>query len=304
MRLSLALISLLVVASFAVPAHADTPPQALALCQGSPPRGCSITLADTTREGATFPVTVVGNPQTRVTVMAYQAIVEDGSLTQLIPLGRGTEVITGTSGAVTTDLEIPVAADQPSSGWLLVSLNGVQGTDIAHTVGSFVPFGSRQPMLLGDGYSQRKPVGQTLTLALVGAIPGTRFAVEYADDQGRWHDITVPGGAVAADPSQTSTVNYQLPRGLTGTAKPMRLRNLSDTSLSSQFEAIPDAVGTPEASEPIWNPPPVGQSVDTAQPPRGYPRSALCWTALGLGLVALVTAGCLGWVNGTRWRIR
>lgn len=283
-------IALAALVTSAVPARADTPVQADRLCSGSPERGCSITVADTTREGATYPVTVTGNPEARVRVLAYQAVVEDGELTALEPLGDGVEVITGREGVVTVDLPIPATATAPSSGWALVSVGGLEGTDTSMTVGSFVPFGARVPSVLGDGYDTDKPVGEELELEVVGAVPGTRFRVELSDGNGSWEDVTLEGGTTAEDPSEVSTIRYALPRGLTNSARQLRLVNVSDTAVSPVWEAVPATDGTPATIEEPFSPPPVGDALDGTKPLAAHPTSAVRWTAAGIGVAGLLAA--------------
>ena len=211
-------------------AHAAPPPDALELCREAS-AGCAIRVADTTREGATTAVTVQGAPHVRVKLRAYQAIAEDAQLKELKPLGPGVEVITNRNGIATVDLSIPAVVKDASSGWALVSVDGVTSTDVSTTVGTFAPFGARIPTVLGDGFSTEKPVGTPLDLRLVGTIQSTRFAVELEHDDGTWEDVTLQPTHVDATPDEEAIVPYALPRGLTSTPKKLRLRNITDLSL-------------------------------------------------------------------------
>lgn len=256
------------------PAHAAPPPDALELCREAP-AGCAIRVADTTREGATTAVTVQGAPHVRVKLRAYQAIVEDAQLKELKPLGPGVEVITNRNGIATVDLSIPAVVKNASSGWALVSVDGVTSTDVSTTVGTFAPFGARIPTVLGDGFSAEKPVGTPLDLRLVGTIQGTRFAVELEHDDGTWEDVTLQPTHVDAAPDEEAIVSYALPRGLTSTPKKLRLRNITDSSIDSIWLATPSADGTPAPLAERFTPPPVGDALDGTAALAAHPTTAV-----------------------------
>lgn len=288
----LAFLAAVVMGWCALPAHAGPPPQAELLCSDAP-RGCAITVADTLREGATFPVTVQGRPQTRVQVVAYQAVVdEQGTLQDLVPLGDGVEVLTGSAGVVSADLPIPAVVTDESSGWALVSVASLTGTDTSLTVGEFAPFGARRPTVLGDGFGERKPVGEPLDLSLMGAIHGSRYAVEYRDDDDVWHDITVGDGAATGAPDEPSVVRYQLPRGLRGMPYQVRLRNISDSAIAALWLAVPAADGDPAPPRQRFVPPPVGDALDGTSPLAAHPTALV--RGVGYGIAGVCTVFVLG----------
>ncbi|MDO5737342.1 MAG: hypothetical protein Q4P15_12795 [Propionibacteriaceae bacterium] len=292
---TLALAALFIAAPWAVqPAAAAPPAQAAALCAGSP-RGCSLETNDWLREGATFPVTVIGNANARVQVVVYLAVAPDGYLTELRPISSEAEVITNSSGVAHTEVAIPTLATVgDSGGWALVSVGGMQDSrDTLETVGQFVPFGSRVPHILGDGYGAEKPAGATLDLQFTGTIPGSRFAVDYEDDDGIWQETTatdrtqatnVP--ATAGRPDEISTLAYTVPRGLTSTPHKFRLRNVSDSAISPLWFATPGVDGSPEQPAEPFQPPPVGQDLTGANLTATHPQQAVVVAA---GAVAGVT---------------
>ncbi|WP_040281331.1 hypothetical protein, partial [Tessaracoccus massiliensis] len=227
----------------ALPAHADPPPQAAQLCRETV-RGCGISASDALREGATFPVSIHGRPHTRLQVVLYQAVVDErGELTELRPIGDGAEVLTRGAGVASTELGVPAVVTEESSGWALISVGGLTGTDTSLTVGQFVSFGARRPTVRGDGFGELKPVGTTLQLSVVGAIPGSRFAVEHLADDGMWRDVTVSESVARGPANEPFTVEYQVPRGLPAIPQQFRLRNVSDSATVEVWTATPHPDG-------------------------------------------------------------
>ena len=274
-------------------AHAAPPPGALELCQEAP-SGCAIRVADDTREGATNSVTVQGAPHVRVKLRAYQAIADGAELKELKPLGDGVEVVTNRGGIATVDLSIPAVVKDASSGWALISVDGVTGTDVSTTVGTFAPFGARIPTVLGDGFAVEKPVGVPLDLHVVGSIRGTRFAVEIEHDDGTWEDVTLQHTHVDAAPDEDAIVQYALPRGLTSTPKKLRLRNITDSSIDSIWLATPSADGTPAQLDERFVPPPVGDALDGTAALAAHPTTTVQVVGFGIaGASAIFVAAML-----------
>ncbi|RMB58344.1 hypothetical protein [Tessaracoccus antarcticus] len=307
---TLALATLLLAAPWAVsPAAAAPPAQAATLCAGSP-RGCALETNDWLREGATFPVTVIGNANARIQVVVYLAVATDGVLTELRPISSEADVITNTSGVAHTDVAIPtLGAGGDSSGWALVSVGGMQDTtETLQTVGQFVPFGARVPLILGDGYGDEKPAGSVLDLQFTGTIPGTRFAVDYADADGIWHDTTATADAAPANttaaatrPDAITTLRYVVPRGLTSTPHKFRLRNVSDSAISPLWLATPTVDGTPREPAAAFQPPPVGADLTGANLVATHPEKSVVLAAGGVAGLALVVT-VAGAVTGLRRR--
>lgn len=293
-KLAAAVVGLMLACLHLSPASAEMPDQASSLCSGDLPRGCAIEASGWMREGATFPVTVFGAPQTRVQVVAYQAIADGEELLDLRQIGDGIEMIVGSQGVSNVNLVIPAVVEEPSSGWALISVGGITGTDVSMTVGTFVPFGARIPTVLGDGYAESKPVGTTLQLHHIGAIPGTRFGVEYLDDSETWRDITIGTSEVTQRPEEISTIEYMLPRGLTDTPKQLRLTNQSDTAVSPVWLAVPSVDGEAVPRDPVFVPPPVGDALEGVRPLTGHPEKLVKNIAVGLGAGSfVVVAGAL-----------
>lgn len=286
-------------------AAADVPPQAATLCSGSP-RGCALQTNDWLREGATFPVTIIGNANARVAVVVYLAVLADGALTELRPISTEAEVITNSAGVAHAELAIPtMAIAGDSSGWALVSVGGLEtSTDTLQTVGQFVPFGARVPRILGDGYGVEKPAGATLDLEITGTIPGTRFAVDYEDDDGVWQEATVdpseregatPSTSRATQPADITTLSYTVPRGLTSTPHKFRLRNVSDSAISPLWLATPTVDGIPGGLVAPFQPPPVGEDLSGTDLVATHPERTVMYAAGGIAAatfaLALVGAG-------------
>ncbi len=306
LTIALALAALLLAGPWAVkPAAAEPPEQAATLCAGSP-RGCALETNDWLREGATFPVTVIGNANARVQVVVYQVVLADGVLTELRPISTEAEVITNSAGVAHTEVAIPtLSATDDASGWALVSVGGLQDrTDTLETVGQFVPLGTRVPRILGDGYGEEKPAGATLELQYTGAIPGSRFAVDYEDADGVWQETTATGIAVTRDtdvsidtpgaesiapqPDDVNTISYTVPRGLTSEPHRFRLRNTSDSALSSPWFATPTVDGAPQEALAAFEPPPVGGELSGTDLVATHPERAAVLTAGGVAVAAFV----------------
>lgn len=297
-RRTLALAALCLVAPWAVqPAAAESPVQAASLCAGSP-RGCALQTDEWLREGATFPVTVVGNANARVQVVVYLAVVSDGALSELLPISSDAEVITNSAGVAHVDVAIPTLdPGVASSGWALVSVDGMQGsTDASQTLGQFVPFGARVPHILGDGYGLEKPAGATLELQFTGAIPGSRFAVDYQDDDGVWQDLTADSDTGDSDataaprPDDVMTLPYTVPRGLTSTPHKFRLRNVSDSAVSPLWLATPTVDGIPQEPAAVFQPPPVGENLSGANLVATHPQRTVVIAASGVAGVSIILA--------------
>ena len=273
-------------------AHADVPAQATALCVGAP-HGCALQARGWLREGATTEVTVIGNPHVRVQIVIYSAVVEKGQLVALEPVSTGAEVFTSSDGVAHASVTVPARPDSPSSGWALLSVGGVSSTDVSTTVGQFMPYGARIPTLLGDGFAaEGKPVGEVLEMQLVGAVPGTGFAIDYADEAGIWQEVTAEGGTIAASPDGISTVYYAFPRGLLPNPYKFRIRNISDSAPAPLWLGTPDHDGIPQERDPVFVPPPVGDALEGTALRDMHPERLVIWSAWGLGGV------CLAWAVG------
>jgi hypothetical protein len=247
------------------------------------------------RDGATFPVIVRGNPGVRVQVVVYLATMVDGKVAGLTPISHGGDALTRDSGIATTRVTIPALRESEPGGWALVSLAGVTDADIPDTIGGFIPFGTQAPTLLGDGYGKEKPAGAVLDLHLVGTIPGSQFAVDYADDAGIWREATIDGpdaNVRAMRPDEVAIVRYQMPRGLTATPHKFRLRNLTAGTIPTTWEAIPATKAEPVERMGWGEPPATGQSADLDDAYR-HPTELVSSTAgwVGIGALAVVLAG-------------
>lgn len=274
--------------------HAEPTDPVKHLCDRAP-NGCQVTGPAEIREGTVLRVSVAGAPNVVSQAMVYRVDLDDqNNVKGLDPISvRGTFRLSA-SGFTSVDLAVPPMA-RGTAGWAFVSLVGQQGSDVSETVGQFIPLGSRRPMLLGDGFAEEKPVGRSLELHMVGAIPGSRFAVEYLNDHGTWQDVTddTPGAVhVARQLQQVSHVRYQVPRGLrANTRYVFRLRNLSDAALSEPWSVIPTAHGVPQARRPQFVPPEVGTGLAGANTGQSHPGGLVqagAWVLAGAAGLAVV----------------
>lgn len=301
-----ATLSAIVLATCTVPPPALADPgdvdQSTLLCHGAP-GGCRMSTDSWAREGASLPVSVHGNPGVRASVRVYRAVVKGTRLVGLAPISPAVEILTGDDGVATTDVALPATKDSYPGGWALVSTGDVVGTDTSRVVGVFVPLGTRSPEMLGDGYSQDKPAGQTLDLQVVGAIPGSRLTVEVRGDDNVWHRATGTAGSTTSDrPGEVSHVRWTVPRGLTNTVHEARLRNLSDPVAPSTFRLRPTVDGTTAPRTPVFVPPAVGTRIGQTSGSSTHPRTLVMSASAGLAGVCVVATVLIQTIAGRRRR--
>lgn len=259
---ALSLVAVPLLAS--APVAADTPDQAEELC-GASTRQCAITISrDWLREGVTEQVSVVGNPNVRVEVVAYQVVLsDDGAILGLEDVGTTGELFTSSQGVARGSLTVPASDTGNPGGWVVHSTAGLTGLEDLEEllVGGVLPFGNRTPLVLGDGWAAEKPVGTPIELQYVGAIPGSRFAVEYLDETGQWQDVTA-GAQAAERPDEVGTVTYFMPQGLSRQPHSFRLVGATNPVVVALWEATPSESGTPRSrlapvsAEQLGAPPP------------------------------------------------
>ncbi|GAB3820022.1 hypothetical protein GCM10028820_24940 [Tessaracoccus terricola] len=241
---------------------ADPTEQAHQLCDGA--AQCRIDVAsDTMREGAPTPVSVVGNPNVRVEVVAYLVVTDaEGAFAGLEQVASTGELFTSSSGIAQGELGIAAIETEHPGGLAVVGTAGMEDLDTS-LVGTILPFGTRRPAVLGDGYATQKPAGAALELHHTGSIPGSWFTVEYLADDGLWQDVTAADGVASGPADQISSTTYFMPQGLKAEPYPFRLVNQTAGLVVSEWEAIPTADGVPQQRRQ-----PVGvESLGAAPPP-------------------------------------
>ncbi|MQW77207.1 hypothetical protein GHK92_15140 [Nocardioides sp. dk4132] len=243
----------------APPAHAAASSETRALCASSSVP-CSVQAPVSWIEGATHEVAVTGNPRVRVRVQAQRVTLDAATgRARLRPLGPTVEIRTDDHGFGAADLTLPLLADGRAGGPVLLTLADTTQSDLAQVLGTWTRLAARTPIVRGDGFARRKPVGQELTLLLEATVPGTTFDVEHADGSA-WHST----GTTTTQPCGTGVpcrVGYEVPRGLTPTTHRFRLVNLRTGTPVAHWRVVPAASGTPEAPAPVEAFPPVGSRV-------------------------------------------
>lgn len=209
-------------------AHAAGPTQD-ALCDGyGGSGGCRVsTDGDTINLGRRVNPTAWGNPGVDVTVMVYLVEFNSaGAITDLVPASapaRGRTRAVGAGQGVANDQTMQLVPYQPdgfpSGGWLFLGLADDTGLDLTKRIGQLIEYGGDTLRLMGDGYAAQKPVGTTLSLDVIGQVPGMKYWVEYRDESGRW--VPVPGQGfhdaqrLSGPPSQRRQLSYVVPDTLT-----------------------------------------------------------------------------------------
>lgn len=240
--LGLATVSLLVPA---LPAAAEPTDQAHQLCDGA--AQCRIDVAqDAMREGAPTRVSVVGTPNVRVEVVAYLVVTDEaGAFVGLEQVASTGELFTSSSGVAQGELGIAAIDTEHPGGIAVVGTAGMEDLETSQ-FGTVLPFGTRRPAVLGDGYGVEKPVGASLELHHTGSIPGSWFAVELLGDDGQWQDLTAADGAPSGPPDQVSSTVYFVPQGLKPEPHRFRLVNQTADIVVSEWEATPTVDGLPQ----------------------------------------------------------
>ena len=258
------------VASWPVVAYADAGVSGR-LC-ADPNHACTVSVrgpgGGNPREVSYSEVDVTGRPGTRVRLAAYY--VRTNNHGKLMRLERFTvadkPVVVGDTGIVGTSLGFPTVQDDPAkipSAWVFVGPDDVTMANLDHAAGTFVPYGTMKPTVLGDGWGLEKPVGQTIGLRIVGSM-GWWYEIDYQNDAGRWVNVTkVPkprdrfcvgnhgvesrpddptsAWVCEADPSQPVDIGYELPRGLKHHRYKMRMITYGGDGLIvvHKWDAVP-----------------------------------------------------------------
>lgn len=204
---------------------------------------------------------MTGKPGTRVRLAAYYVRTDDhGKLTKLERFVVADKpVVVGDTGIVGTRLGFPTVQDDPAkipSAWVFVGPDDVTMDNLDRAAGSFVPYGTLKPTVLGDGWGLEKPVGQTIGVRTVGSMLTGAYQIEYQDDAGHWVNVTKARktnpdepfcsgslGVVARfdspdtaqvcmdDPSKPVDIGYQLPRGMRHHRYKMRMTSYGGDGL-------------------------------------------------------------------------
>lgn len=272
---------------------ATADPQVEALCTDAP-TACDIVVgASWLREGTSVPVTIVGNPQVRLEVVALLVVTDaENNVVGLDEVGSTGEVFTSPDGRARAELALPSLPDGGRGGLVLLGTAGTTEVDTS-TLGVVLPFGTRRPTVLGDGYGAQKPAGGRLTLQLTGTIPGSRFRVEHRDDDGRWADATATGRNApgpAGTPDQVHPVAYFMPQGLPAEPRQFRLVNASTGDIVEEWEATLTLDATSVPARTPLTPADLGTTAVTRRldHPLEHVRLASAAVAgLGIAVVAL-----------------
>ena len=164
-------------ASWPVVAHADAGVSGR-LC-ADPNHECTVSVrgpgGGNPREVSYSEVDVTGRPGTRVRLAAYYVRTNNhGKLMRLERFAVGDKpVVVGDTGIVGTSLGFPTVQDDPAkipSAWIFVGPDDVTLDNLDRAAGSFVPYGTLKPTVLGDGWGLEKPVGQTIGVRTVGSM--------------------------------------------------------------------------------------------------------------------------------------
>lgn len=283
------------------------------------------------REVSGSGVDVTGKPGTRVRLAAYYVRTDDHG--KLIKLERfvvaDKPVVVGDTGIVGTRLGFPTVQDDPAkipSAWIFVGPDDVTLDNLDRAAGSFVPYGTLKPTVLGDGWGLEKPVGQTIGVRVVGAMLTSIYEIEYQDDAGRWVNVvkarkTNPDepfcsgslGAVARfdspdmaqvcmdDPSKPVDIGYQLPRGLKHRRYKMRMTTYGGDGLIvvHSWDVVPSDHPVQAPYKGTFREPRHRGASSLAGAEERHPSNRIVQGAVGAGAVVAAAA-----MAGAGWRGR
>ena len=283
------------------------------------------------REVSGSGVDVTGKPGTRVRLAAYYVRTDNhGKLTRLERFVVADKpVVVGDTGIVGTRLGFPTVQDDPAkipSAWIFVGPDDVTLDNLDRAAGSFVPYGTLKPTVLGDGWGLEKPVGQTIGVRVVGAMLTSIYEIEYQDDAGRWVNVvkarkTNPDepfcsgslGAVARfdspdmaqvcmdDPSKPVDIGYQLPRGLKHRRYKMRMTTYGGDGLIvvHSWDVVPSDHPVQAPYKGTFREPRHRGASSLAGAEERHPSNRIVQGAVGAGAVVAAAA-----MAGAGWRGR
>ncbi|MCW5954256.1 MAG: hypothetical protein KIT69_18560, partial [Propionibacteriaceae bacterium] len=157
------------------------------------------------------------------------------------------------------DLAIPPLPAGQAGGPVLFVVADAAGKQLSELLGTWSLLTARTPLVLGDGYAERKPVGAPLELQLAAVESSGWFAVEFTDAAGRIEIASDPAAPPCAD--RLCTVGYTVPRGLSATDHQFRLVDRSSGAVVAEWTVRPDAAGVAQPPQTIPQLPAVGAGV-------------------------------------------
>lgn len=316
------------VVSWPVVAQADDGVSAQ-LCS-DPSYECTVSVyGGEAREVSGSGVDVTGKPGTRVRLAAYYVRTDNhGKLTKLERFVVADKpVVVGDTGIVGTSFGFPTVQDDPAkipSAWVFVGPDDVTMDNLDHAAGSFVPYGTLKPTVLGDGWGLEKPVGQTIGLRTVGAMLTSTYEIEYQDDAGRWVNVVkVPksNGEWCSDrngvssfwdyphlaqvcmenPSQPADIGYELPRGLKHRRYKMRMTTYGGDGLIvvHSWDVVPSDHPVQAPYKGTFREPRHRGASSLAGAEERHPSNRIVQGAVGAGAVVAAAA-----MAGAGWRGR
>lgn len=309
-----------------VAAHADAGVSGR-LC-ADPNYECTVSVyGGDAREVSYSGVDVTGKPGTRVRLAAYYVRTDDhGKLTKLERFVVADKpVVVGDTGIVGTSFGFPTVQDDPAkipSAWVFVGPDDVTLDNFDRAAGSFVPYGTMKPTVLGDGWGLEKPVGQTIGLRVVGAMAWA-YEIDYQNDAGRWVSVTkVPkpgpryceGNTVESHGDDPTTawicsdnyatpvdIGYELPRGLKHHRYKMRMTTYGGDGLIvvHSWDVVPSDHPVQAPYKGTFREPRHRGASSLAGAEERHPSNRIVQGAVGAGAVVAAAA-----MAGAGWRGR
>ncbi|MSS46621.1 hypothetical protein FYJ43_11490 [Cutibacterium sp. WCA-380-WT-3A] len=193
-----------------------------------------------------------------------------------------------------------VRADIPLSPWIFVAPYDIDQENLGVNLGAFVSMASSHPLLLGDGYGLRKPIGRPVELRYWGSLPHYH-SVQYQSSNGTWIDTLDPSAGYHSyprannGPTSISKARYVVPATLSRTVHHFRLIDVASGSALAHWDVVPATSAATVPYRKPWVPPrPVGQLVDPTQSKAQTADSAspgiLPWlVASAAGLVVILS---------------
>lgn len=211
---------------------------------------CSIQVPSSWLAGTSQQVAVTGNPGVSVRLQAHRVIPRHDGV-ELDPLGTPRDVRTDRKGFASTDMTLPDLPDGTAGGPVLITTADTSSRDLSEVLGAWTSLRARTPVVAGDGFADRKPVGVDLDLRLTAVPTGARYDVEYRTDGG-WRSTGRTRANSPCPGSGVCSVAYVVPRGLSAGRHDFRLVNLASGTAVHGWAVVPDGTGKarPRARDP------------------------------------------------------
>ncbi|QCX28240.1 hypothetical protein [Nocardioides jishulii] len=229
---------------------------------------CSVQAPPRWVDGTAAQVGITGRPDSTVELQVFRVSSPRGTKVDWEPVGAAVDVTTDDQGWGSVEITLPALAAGRHGGPLVVAPAESEGQPLGEVLGAWSALVSATPEVLGDGWTESKPAGVPLTLALDHVSPGTVYAVQRQDGTG-WVTVASNDGARAPEARATCehptcTLTYVVPRGLDAGVHTFRLVDVRRGAPVATWKVRPGAEGQKAQAVRAEVFEPLGQDVEGA----------------------------------------